>query len=35
MLSDFATLLWHNTTKRLPTPVLEHDQPSKYAMWVI
>jgi hypothetical protein len=23
-LSDFATLLRHNTTKKLPTPVIEH-----------
>jgi hypothetical protein len=31
MQSDFATLLRHNTTKRLPTPDVEYRQPKHVA----
>jgi hypothetical protein len=30
MLSDFATLLRHNTTKRLPNPALKHGCPAYF-----
>ena len=33
-LSDFATLLKHNTTKRLPTPILVHHMLSQSQVYV-